>query len=166
MFRWPGYSTYADIGCDGDYVTPYHLSCGNRTGPVLISFNWLDAPTARAETAALRRLGYLPHMLFNRVLDAALNLAGLTRDAIYLTHAVHLLPHSRSGTLPRAAIDASFDAVTAQEVAGRPVIALGQTAAETCTRAGIPHRATTHPSARGRTAVQKAHQIAEALRRL
>ena len=162
-FAWPGLESYADVGCDGAYVTPYHLTCGNRSGPVLISFNWLDAPTARREHATLRQLGYLPGMLFNKVLDAALRRTGLTRANIYLTHAVHVLPDSRSGAVPQAAVDASFDTITRHEIAGRRVIALGQIASRACARAGITHSATVHPSARGLPLETKARAIAEEL---
>lgn len=163
-FTRPGYRSYADVGLDGDYVSPYQLSCGNLSGPVLISYNWLDAPTAVAHRDTLARLGYLPQMLFNRVLDLALRLAALTRDSIYLTHAFHLLPTQRSAPVPTADVAASFDAITRHEIAGRPVVALGRVSAEACTRFAIPHRAVPHPSARGMTIPAKATRIAEALR--
>lgn len=162
-FTRPGYATYADVGVDGDYVSPYHLTCGNPAGPVLISYNWLDAPSARTHRATLRQMGYLPQMLFNRVLDRALQIARLTRDAIYLTHAFHLLPASRSAAIPQRDIEASFDAITRHEIAGRPVIALGNAAARACNRFAIPCRSLTHPSARGRSMRAKAAEIATAL---
>ncbi|WP_299968253.1 uracil-DNA glycosylase family protein [uncultured Roseobacter sp.] len=162
-FARPGLTTYAEVGLDGHYITPYHLTCGNPAGPVLISYNYLDAPTARAHCTILRRHGYLADMLFNRVLDAALGEAQLTRADIYLTHAVHLLPETRSAAIPQADIDASFDAITQAEIAGRPVIALGTAAARACIRFGVPHLATAHPSARGQTADAKAGAIARAL---
>jgi hypothetical protein len=160
-----GFAGYADVGCETGTITPYHLTCGNRAGPVLISFNWLDAPTARAHAAILRRIGHLPAMLFNRVLDAALALTGLRRDDIYLTHASHLLPVARSAPLPQGVIDESFDRVTRHEIAGRRVTALGQVAAAACARFGILHHAAPHPSARGLTLRDKAASIAEALAR-
>ncbi|MDW3183031.1 hypothetical protein [Roseobacter sp.] len=162
-FTRPGYDTYADAGVEGDYITPYHLTCGNPAGPVLISYNWLDAPTVRAHRDTLRRLGMLPQMLFNRVLDLALGLAGLARGAVYLTHAFHLLPASRSATVPASDVEASFDAITRHEVAGRPVVALGQAASHACTRFGIAHHAVPHPSARGLSMLAKARAIAKAL---
>lgn len=159
----PGFAGYADVGCDGPFITPYHLTCGNRAGPVLISYNWLDAPTARTHAATLQKIGHLPAMLFNRVLDAALALARLTREGIYLTHASHLLPATRSGSLPARALEESFDRVTRHEIAGRPVTALGRAAAELCSRFGIPHSPCPHPSARGLPQVAKAQAIAKAL---
>ncbi|WP_299674012.1 hypothetical protein [uncultured Roseobacter sp.] len=162
-FRRPGYHSYADVGLEGDYISPYQLSCGSPTGPVLISYNWLDAPTAKLHHETLARLGYLPQMVFNRVLDLALALAGRTRDAIYLTHAFHLLPAQRSATVPVADVEASFEAITRHEIAGRPVVALGRVATAACARFGIPHRAVAHPSARGLPVRTKATQIAEAL---
>jgi hypothetical protein len=163
--RAEGFASYAEVGCETGTITPYHLTCGNRAGPVLISFNWLDAPTARAHAATLRRIGHLPAMLFNRVLDTALTLAGLTRADIYLTHASHLLPATRSASLPQTVIDTSFDHVTRHEIAGRPVAALGRVAVAACARFGIPHQAAPHPSARGLTLKDKAAHIAEALTR-
>lgn len=163
-FVWPGFETYAEAGLDGDYVTPYHMTCGNRAGPVLISFNWLDAPTTRKYTGKLKRLGYLPDMLFNRVLDLAIGLVGLQRSDIYLTHAVHLLAKSRSATMPASATAASFDTITRHEIAGRPVIALGQVAAAACARHGVTFATVPHLSARGQSAQAKAEKLAEALR--
>ena len=47
-------------------------------------------------------------MPFNKVLELALDLAGLTRADLYLTQAFHLLPHERSESIPQRHIDASF----------------------------------------------------------
>lgn len=162
-FQRPGYRSYADVGLDGNYVSPYQLSCGNPSGPVLISYNWLDAPTADTHRDTLARMGYLPQMLFNRVLDLALSLVKMTRNDIYLTHAFHLLPARRSATVPAADVEASFEAITRNEIAGRPVVALGRVATAACARFGIPHRAVSHPSARGLPVRTKAAQIAETL---
>lgn len=164
-FTRPGYATYAEAGVEGDYITPYHLSCGTPAGPVLISYNWLDTPTARAHRDTLSRLGMLPQMLFNRVLDLALGLAGLARGAVYLTHAFHLLPPSRSATVRASDVEASFDAITRHEIAGRPVVTLGRVAAHACTCFGILYRAAPHPSARGLSMHAKADAIAKALGR-
>ncbi|ETX15123.1 hypothetical protein OCH239_17705 [Roseivivax halodurans JCM 10272] len=163
--RMAGLTPLAEVGLDVDLVSPYQISCGAPDGPALLSYNFLDAPTARARRAELARAGYLPAMLFNRVLDAALSLAGLARGDIYLTHSCHLLPPARSATVPRAAIDASMDAVTRHELASRPVIALGRAAADACRRFGLPHVALPHPSARGLTAKDKARRLADALLR-
>lgn len=164
-FTRSGYATYAGAGVEGDYIPPYHLTCGNPAGQVLISYNWLDAPTARAHRDTLRRLGMLPHMLFNRVLDLALGLAAMARDTVYLTHAFHLLPASRSAVVPTADVEASFDAITRHEIAGRPVVALGRVAAQACSRFNIVHRPAPHPSARGLSMHAKAGAIAKALGR-
>ena len=161
--RFAGLTPLAEVGLDVDLVSPYQISCGASQGPALLSYNFLDAPTARAHRAELARDGYLPPMLFNRVLDAALSLAGLSRSEIYLTHSCHLLPAARSAPVPRAAIDASMDAVTRHELASRPVIALGRAAAATCRRFGLSHVALPHPSARGLTAGDKARRLADAL---
>ncbi|MHA6345008.1 uracil-DNA glycosylase family protein [Roseivivax sp. CAU 1761] len=160
----PGYATLAEVGLDLDLVSPYQLSCGHPEGPVLVSYNFLDAPAARAHRAALARAGYLPEMRFNRVVDAALASAGLTRSALYLTHACHLLPPTRSHSVPARLLEASFDAVTRHEIAGRPVIALGRAAAQTCRRFGVAHLEVPHPSARGETDAARAGRLAIALR--
>ncbi|QQR39983.1 hypothetical protein [Devosia rhizoryzae] len=162
-FSWPGYRSYGDVGLDGDWVTPYHLSCKSLTGPVLLTYNFLDAPTALREHAALRRQGYLPEMAFNRVLDLALAQAGKARSDIYVTHAFHLLANSRSERIATAAVDASFDAIARHELLGRPVIALGQEAARQCRRHALPHLAVPHLSARGTAFAVRAAALAAAL---
>jgi hypothetical protein len=134
---------------NGDWVTPYHLTCGNPTGPVLLTYNFLDAPSARREQATLACRGYLPSMPFNRVLDLALSQAGMARADIYVTHAFHLLANSRSDRIATAAVDASFDAIAQHELVGRQIIALGQEAARQCRRCDIAHLAVPHLSARG-----------------
>ena len=162
-FRPAGYATLADVGLDLPLVSPYQLSCGSAEGPVLVSFNYLDAPTARLNRAALARDGYLPGMLFNRVLDRALAWAGLARGDLYLTHAFHALPPARSAAVPQALAEDSFAQITRLEIARRPVIALGAVAARCCARLGISHQAIPHLSARGLTLDQKARHLQDAL---
>jgi len=164
LFAWPGYQSYAEAGLDGDWVTPYHLSSASSTGPALVTYNFLDAPTALRETARLRTQGYLQEMPFNRVLDLALKLAGLTRSDIYVTHAFHLLANHRSERIPSAAVDASFDAIARHELIGRSVIALGDTASRQCRRHGISHEAVPHLSARGQGYAERAEKLASVLR--
>ncbi|MHA7875900.1 hypothetical protein [Roseivivax sp.] len=162
-FRPAGFTTLDEIGLDLPLVSPYQLSCGSASGPVLVSYNFLDAPTARAHRDRLAREGYLPEMLFNRVLDRALALAGLTRAEVYLTHAFHALPATRSGAVPQRLVNDSFARITRHEIAGRPTLALGRAAAEACATARVPHTALPHPSARGRDIETKARAIAGAL---
>lgn len=162
-FAPEGYATLADVGLDLDLVSPYQLSCGNPEGPVLITYNFLDAPTARANAHLLKTIGYLPDMLFNRVVDKALARVGMPRGALYVTHAFHALPGSRSAKVPQKLVEQSFDRVTRAEINRRPVIALGQAAAKACARFDIPHRQVHHPSARGRSMAAKAQAIADAL---
>jgi hypothetical protein len=130
---------------------------------VLVSYNYLDAPTARAHLPRLLARGYLAEMPFNRVLDQALALAGLNRSDIYVTHAFHLLANTRSETLPSAAVDASFDAVARHELGGRQVISLGKQAARQCRRHAIPHTPIPHLSARGQSFQTRAEVLAAAL---
>lgn len=162
-FRLPGYTTLAEAGLDGDYVSPIQLTSGNPTGPLLMSKDWLDAPTAFAHRARLALTGYLPEMTFNRVLDRALTLVGLTRADIYVAPVFCLLPPVRSHPIPAADRRASFDAVVRHELMGRRPVACGADAAETLRAAGIDHVATTHPSARGLSFDARAARIAAAL---
>ena len=164
QFAIPGYKTLADVGFDGDWVTPYQITSNSQTGPVLVALHWLDATSARRYRDALTK-GYLPGMRFNNVIDRALELAGLTRSNVYLTQAFHLLPDTRSESIPRRHIDASFNRITRYEVEGRTVIALGTDAVGACARAGVPHIECPHPSARGAgmTENYKAETLAAAL---
>ena len=45
-FRIEGYSTLADVGMDGDYVTPLQISSCSSTGPVLLAHHWSSPETA------------------------------------------------------------------------------------------------------------------------
>ncbi len=162
-FAPEGYDTLADVGLDLPLVSPYQLACGNPSGPVLVTYNYLDAPTARAYRDELTVTGYLPDMLFNRVLDIALRQAGLARGDLYVTHAFHALPAARSAAVPQRLVEESFSRITRLEVAGRPVIALGHAAARACTRFAVRHTALPHPSARGLTRASKAASLANAL---
>nr|WP_255599291.1 hypothetical protein [Hasllibacter sp. MH4015] len=162
----PGYATLAECGFDGAYVSPIQMSSGSADGPLLMSKDWLDAPTARAAPAPLRDIGYLPSMPFNKVLDAALNMAGLRRGDIYIAPVFCLLPPVRSHALPLGDALASFDAVTRHEILGRRPIALGRDAAAVLSRRGVDHIAIPHPSARGRAFADRAALIADALRRV
>ncbi|ABD53750.1 hypothetical protein [Jannaschia sp. CCS1] len=163
-FRLPGYTTLAECGFDGDYVSPIQLSSGALRGPMLISKDWLDAPSARANRQALSSIGYLPEMPFNRVLDRALEIAGLTRASIYIAPVFCLLPPRRSFALPLSAAKASFEAVVAHEIMGRVPVAAGQDAARVLRACGVAHVETIHPSARGHTFEHRAQLIAAALR--
>ena len=88
------------------YLAELHGS-NCKTGPVLVARHWLDADSVRKHRDELKE-GYLPSMPFNKVLELALDLAGLTRADLYLTQAFHLLPHERSESIPQRHIDASF----------------------------------------------------------
>ena len=84
-FRLPGYLTLADVGMDGEYVTPLQITAHSLTGPVLLGHHWLDAASARQHQAVLRERGYLPGIPFSKVMDRALALCGLTRADTYMT---------------------------------------------------------------------------------
>lgn len=163
--RIDGYKTLGEVGFEGPWVTPYQMSACAPDGPVLVAYHWLDAPSVEQHRDTLKRHGYLPAIAFNQVLDRALKSCGIARRDIYVTQAFHLLPATeRSAGIPARHIDISFDAVTRHELAGRPVIALGDAAAGACRRHGVRHQTVCHPSARGLSYQAKAVQIADAIR--
>jgi hypothetical protein len=161
-----GYRTLAEAGFDGQWVTPYQMASCAPDGPVFVAYNWLDFPSVDLNREVLSKLGYLPSITFNRVLDKALKLLGISRRDIYMTQAFHLLPATRSASIRRADVDVSFDAVTRHELVDRQVIALGDNAMIVCNRHGVRHRAVCHPSARGMSHSDKAIRIAEAVNQL
>lgn len=162
-FALPGYQSFADVGLDHEWTTPYHLASCSPDGPVLLTYNYLDAPSALTYRALLLQHGFLAQMPFNRVLDLALKSAGLSRSDLYVTHAFHLLPASRSATIRTADLDQSFDAIGRYEIDQRQVVALGDAAARLCRRHGIKHTSAPHPSARGASFDAKANLLAAAL---
>jgi hypothetical protein len=163
-FRLPGYVCLSDLGLDGDWVSPSQITSDSMVGPCLLAYHWLDAATAREHLPTLKRLGYLPSMPFNMVLDMALSRVGLQRNEIYVTQAFHLLPTSRSTRIPRRDLYASFRQIALHELLDRPVIALGNEAYQACVRHGINAERVVHPSARTGTYAEKANEIARALR--
>lgn len=155
--------TLQDVGFDGPWVTPYQIASKSIEGPVLVALHWLDAPSIDQHRSVLQRLGYLPQIRFNRVMDLALQARSLQRKDVYVTQAFHLVPQTRSERISRADLDASFDAVTRHELAGRKVLTLGSDAAATCKRFGIAHTAVCHPSQRGLSHADTARIIAAGL---
>jgi len=161
-FRLPGYVTLTEAGCDGPWVSPIQISSGNLTGPMLISKDWFDAPSARAHRLVLLQSGYMPDMPFNVVIDRALDLAGLSRADIYITPVFKLLPPVRSHAIAAKDARASFEAVTRHELLGRRPIAAGGDAIRVLEHFGIPHIPTIHPSARGMDYETRATLLAQA----
>ncbi|MFX0547479.1 hypothetical protein ACEWPL_018315 [Roseovarius sp. S1116L3] len=162
-FRLPGYPTLAELGFDGDYVSPIQIACGNLTGPLLISKDWLDAPSAAANCDHLQRHGHLPDNPFIRVIDKALALLNLQRADIYITPVFHLLTPKRSSTIPAAHARASFDAIGRYELVGRRPVALGTDASNVLKHFGIDHVTAPHPSARIGSYDARAALIAKAV---
>jgi hypothetical protein len=158
-----GYKSLADVGFDGPWVTPYQISSKSPDGPVLVALHWLDEHTVKDQRTILAKLGYLPDIRFNKVIDIALKKSGLSRSDIYVTQTFHLIPLGRSESIGSAAIRKSFDEVTQYELRGRKVIALGDVAARECQRQNIKHLAVCHPSRRGHTHEQNAIEIADAI---
>ncbi|MEN0079764.1 MAG: hypothetical protein AAF753_11700 [Pseudomonadota bacterium] len=162
-FRLPGYPTLAETGYDGDYVSPIQLTSGNAQGPLLMSKDWLDAPSARKHRDELSRTGYLATNPFNQVIDRVLSLLNLTRADIYITPIFHLLTPKRSSTIPVAHARASFDAVGRHELMGRRPVALGTDSARVLAHFNIPHAVAPHPSARIGSYDYRAERIAEVI---
>ncbi|KIC51284.1 hypothetical protein [Tateyamaria sp. ANG-S1] len=162
-FRLPGYPTLAEAGFDGDYVSPIQMTSGNLTGPLLMSKDWLDAPSANANKAQLKRTGYLPNIPYNKVIDRVLKRLNLTRADIYITPIFHLLTSKRSSTIPVAHARASFDAIGRHELLGRRPVALGTDSARVLQHFGIDHVTAPHPSARIGSYDMRAEQIAQAV---
>jgi hypothetical protein len=157
------FKSLAEVGFDGPWVTPYQITSKSSHGPVLVALHWLDESSILQQQATLQRLGYLPNIRFNTVIDAALARQGLGRSDIYVTQTFHLVPRTRSERISQAAIRRSFDEVTRFELQGRKVVALGDTAAGECARHNIEHIAVCHPSRRGSTNEQNAIAIADAI---
>jgi len=162
-FRLPGYPTLAEEGYDGDYVSPIQIISGNPDGPLLMSKDWLDAPSARKHRDELSRTGYLANNPFNQVIDRVLNLLGLTRADIYITPIFHLLTPKRSSTIPADHARASFDAVAQHALMGRQPVALGTDSARVLAHFNIPPSVAPHPPARSGSYDARAARIAEAV---
>jgi len=146
--RIEGFKALSDIDFDGPWVCPAQIISNSSSGPVLLGLHWLDEAGIRRHREVLQRIGYLPSMPFNRVVDAALAKARLSRAEIYITQAFHLVPMARSGAPSSRHIDSSFEHVTKHELYGRRVIALGSAAAAACGRHNVDHVSVPHPSAR------------------
>ena len=160
-----GYKTLADVGFDGNWVTPIQKTSKSKTGPVLIAKHWLDAPSVYENRDVLEEKGYIPSILFNRVLDRALEQVSLTRKNIYITQAFHLLPlHTRSEYIPRRYLYETFGRITRHEVQGRVVIALGEDAQAACRRFKVKFIPCIHPSRQGYTLEYKLEMLAKALK--
>ena len=56
--RIPGYATLTDVGLDGDWVTPYQMASRSPSGPVLVAYNWIDAPSVEEHRAVLEANGF------------------------------------------------------------------------------------------------------------
>jgi hypothetical protein len=165
--RIEGYKTLAEVGFDGNYVTPYQITSKSMEGPVLIAYHWANEEHIIEHRDTLERLGYLPSSPFNVVLSLALKERNLRREDIYMTQTFHLVPTERSENVAQNAIDQSFDLVTRHEAAGRKVMALGDEAFFACQRHGVTNAVRVcHPSRRRLTNSEKARTIAAGLAEL
>lgn len=130
---------------------------------MLITKDWFDAPSAIANKTTLKKLGFMPDIPFNRVIDLALGFVGLSRSNIYISPVFDLLTPVRSHAIPIRDRCASFLAIGQFELMGRRPVAAGSDAASVLRKPGIPHLKTLHPSARGLTFEDRARRIADAL---
>ncbi|UMA65087.1 hypothetical protein LVO79_01005 [Roseivivax marinus] len=161
-FRLPGYVTLAEAGFDGEWVSPIQMTSGALDGPMLMTKDWLDAPSAARHRDRLATRGYLPEIPFNRVLDAALDLLGLDRAAIYVAPVFCLLRRrcARTRCPPPTPAPRSrpSPATRSWAVARSPPATTPR-----LRHFDVPHVATIHPSRRGLDYAARARLIADAL---
>ena len=166
-FRLPGYKSLEDVNLDGEYVTPLQIVAHSKTGPCLVAYNWIDAPTAIENRDFLAKHGYLPDIAFNKVLEIAFKKINIRREDTYMTQAFHMLPDARSGEIPPRDIRKSFETITLHEIKGRKVVALGEKAGTACRpfqSQYADYAETIHPSSRGMTYEARASAIAEVIK--
>ena len=133
-FSLPGYKSLADMGLDGEYVTPTQIEACSETGICLVSHNWFDVKSVERyaldpkKYQLLKEKGYDESITFNKVLDLALDKVGLSRKDTYMTQVFHLLPPSQKEPPSEGDVWRSFKAITQYEIQGRRVVALGKPA--------------------------------------
>ena len=163
-FSLPDYESLKDVNLDGEYVTPLQIVAHSKTGPCLVAYNWIDAPTAIKYHDFLAEHGYLPEITFNKVLKLAFDRLNIRREDTYMTQAFHLLPKKRSDNIPVRDVRKSFETITLHEIKERKVIALGEKASLACKPFEDQYAdyvETIHPSIRGKTYEKRASIIAE-----
>ena len=144
-FSLPGYKSLADMGLDGEYVTPTQIKACSETGICLVSHNWFDVKSVERyaldpkKYQLLKEKGYDESIPFNRVLDLALYKVGISRKDTYMTQVFHLLPPSQKEPPSEEDVWKSFEAITQHEIQGRRVVALGGPAKTACIEFGIKH---------------------------
>ncbi len=154
--------TLADVGFDGEWVSPIQKKSNSRKGPVLVAKHWFDAESVNLNRKVLECFGYLPGNPFNRALDRVLASVGLERGDVYITQACHFLPkNDKRKRVPSKLMKLSVETVTRHEVEGRRVIALGGEAQMALTRANIGFLPCPHPSS---SVAGRFEELAEALR--
>lgn len=159
-FRSPGFVTLADVGMDGDWVSPIQKTSGSPTGPVLVGKHWLDADSVEPNRDELAEHGYLRTIPFNRIIDEALDRRALQRSSVYITQAFHLLPEGRkrSRRVPHREMVRCVEEVTRHELEDRAVIALGCEVQAALHNAGCRRFIKCcHPSAR----LSKEHKVSD-----
>lgn len=132
------YLTLGDFGLNGDWVSPIQITSRSPTGPVLIAQDWLDGERIAANVERIRETGWLNGMQFNNVLNAALAMAELNRSQVYITQVFHLIRRNSTAAIAKDHYRISFERVTAGEVRGRKVIALGSLLAAFAGRMRLP----------------------------
>ena len=142
-FSLPGYKSLADVGFDGEYVTPTQIKACSETGICLVSYNWFDAKSVEEYSRKLKKYqslkekGYDELIPFNRILDLALDKVGIRREDTYMTQVFHLLPATQKELPNEDDVWKSFEAITQYEIQGRKVVSLGKPAKIACIKFGI-----------------------------
>ena len=159
------YKTLAEVGLDGDYVSPIQKISNSITGPILIGYHWNSAKNVLQKKDLLLEFGYDVFSRFNKVLDEALKCANMGRADVYITQAFHLLPEAdKSQSIIFEHVCESFQEITIHELDGRPAIALGNVVHKVCDRFDIEHIPVPHPSRRGVPIKDSADSLSEILR--
>ena len=146
-FSLPGYKSLADVGFDGEYVTPTQIEACSETGVCLVSHNWFDVKSVERYSLdtpkyqLLKRKGYDELIPFNRVLDIVLDKVGIRREDTYMTQVFHLLPatQEKKDAPSEEDIWKSFEAITQHEIRGRRVVSLGNPAKTACKKFSTKH---------------------------
>ncbi len=154
--------TLADVGFDGEWVSPIQKISNSMRGPVLVAKHWLDAESVDLNREVLECLGYLPGNRFNQSLNRALANVGKARGDVYITQACHFLPKDdKRKRVPAELMKLSVKEVTRYEVEGRRVIALGGEAQLALERFGIDFLPCAHPSS---SVTGRFEELADAIR--
>jgi hypothetical protein len=89
------FRSLTDVGFDGPWVTPYQILSNSPDGPALVALHWLDEETIRVQCPVLGKVGDLPDIRFNTVIDMAPKRQNLKKSDIYVTQTYHLISQEK-----------------------------------------------------------------------